>query len=400
MERLDQTYIFELGDRVRKGDSNAFAELFMALCERVYLYLMAMTGDEELSRRGVKAVFTEVLTELWTLKDIGLIMPWIMRCAFRFAEDNFSVKEQEENLLSRIMGLPLAESQILLMAGVQRLGFKETGDLLNVSGKTVRRFLKLANKHLSRNTEDSDMVLDAGNGGRHSYSWNHKMGGAESAKILRSIFDDNNVDPNTVPLESLKSYAVYRKERFSLQRGILLAVLIVFILMPVMFITPHFDVSYEKEGERGLPVYSIELRTLIPTQRVTATLLKHSLPVYEVGMREFTVEPIRNGKMTLEVELLNRQIKVTEVEVTDVDNKGPELVSNEILEDTFVINVRDSGIGVDYKGVYAKGKSGTVYTPVSASEEDGIIFAYPKEEWDIYIPDHIGNTLHLSLKFN
>ena len=161
MERLDQTYIYELGDRVRKGDSNAFAELFMALCERVYLYLMALTGDEELSRKGVETVFTEVLTELWNLKDIGLIMPWILRRAFRFAEDNATGLDRNEDMLSRIMSLPLAESQVLLMAGLQGMTLKETGDLLNISKGTVRRFLRLGNKHLSRNTEEAEQAAFA-----------------------------------------------------------------------------------------------------------------------------------------------------------------------------------------------------------------------------------------------
>ena len=64
----------------------------------------------------------------------------------------------------------------------------------------------------------------------------------------------------------------------------------------------------------------------------------------------------------------------------------------------FIIKVEDAGIGVDYRAVYAVGASGEVYYPLSSGEETGIVFEYPDEAWDIYIPDHIGNTLHLAIK--
>jgi hypothetical protein len=55
---------------------------------------------------------------------------------------------------------------------------------------------------------------------------------------------------------------------------------------------------------------------------------------------------------------------------------------------------------VDYREIYAVSASGEVHYPVKASEEEGVLFTYPDEAWDIYIPDHIGNTLHLSVKLH
>ena len=53
---------------------------------------------------------------------------------------------------------------------------------------------------------------------------------------------------------------------------------------------------------------------------------------------------------------------------------------------------------MDYREIWAMGASGTVYHPLETDEEKGeIVFAYPEEMWDVYIPDHIGNTLHLAL---
>ncbi|MBQ9063091.1 MAG: hypothetical protein IJ121_09770, partial [Eubacterium sp.] len=201
------------------------------------------------------------------------------------------------------------------------------------------------------------------------------------------------------PIEALSSYAVYRKERLSLQRGVLIAAMVLFLLLPALFILPEYQVIYEQEGVRGLPVYRIDVHSLLPVGRVTAAMRQHQLPVYEAGSRSFTVEPIRNGELTIEVALVNRQTVQTAEQVTGVDAESPQLTGSEVGDDTFLMYVEDAGIGVNYSGIYAVGESGAVYKPVSASAEEGVLFTYPDEAWDVYIPDHIGNILHLKVHF-
>ena len=201
-------------------------------------------------------------------------------------------------------------------------------------------------------------------------------------------------------LEALASYAVYRKERFSLQRGILIAAMILFLLMPFLFLLPDYEVDAVEKGERGLPVYTIQVHSLLPVGKVTAKINHHSLPVYEADADRDTVEPIRNGEMTVEVALINRQSLTSNYTVEDVDAKGPELSDSKVEENVVLLTVRDRGIGVDYREVYAVSETGALYYPISVNEEKGeIVFAYPEETWDVYIPDHIGNTLHLALTF-
>ena len=120
--------------------------------------------------------------------------------------------------------------------------------------------------------------------------------------------------------------------------------------------------------------------------------------MYEAGSKEFTVEPTRNGTLNINVELVNRQSVNGSHEVTAVDNKGPELLGSDTVDDRLIVKVKDSGIGVDYREIYAVGRSGKVYRPISADEDNGVIFEYPEEPWDLYVPDHIGNTLHLAVK--
>ena len=205
-------------------------------------------------------------------------------------------------------------------------------------------------------------------------------------------------DPNDLPMDTLSSYAVYRKERFTFQRAVIAIAMFVFLMIPLLFILPGYEVSVDETGERGLPVYTVEVRSLLPVSKVLASIRDHDLPVYEAGSKEYTVEPTRNGKLDISVELMNRQSVRSSHEVTAVDEKAPELSGSDTSGDRLIIKVKDSGIGVDYREIYAVGKSGKVYRPESSDEENGVIFDYPEEPWDLYIPDHIGNTLHLAVK--
>jgi len=86
-----------------------------------------------------------------------------------------------------------------------------------------------------------------------------------------------------------------------------------------------------------------------------------------------------------------------EYDVTEVDAEGPQLIGSEIEEGEVHLFVEDAGIGVDWRDIYARSSDGTLYYPVSYDEAEGeVVFEYPQENWDVYISDHIGNTLHLA----
>ena len=69
-----------------------------------------------------------------------------------------------------------------------------------------------------------------------------------------------------------------------------------------------------------------------------------------------------------------------------------------ISEDRKYMVIKPSG--VDYDGIYAVNGAGIRIQPAETDPDTGtVVFPYPEEAWDVYIPDHIGNTLHLALKF-
>jgi hypothetical protein len=294
----------------------------------------------------------------------------------------------------------------MLMSSIQVFTDDEIADLLNVGRRTVRRFVKAGRRHLSRNAHGGERDLPDRRAASRGASGTRKRPGAdatelttlETSEILDGVFSECGDEGNSIPMETISSYAVYRKERFTLQRVILAMALLVFMMLPLLFILPSYTVSVENTGDRGLPVYTVEVDSFLPVGRVLASIKEHALPVYEAGAREFTVEPTRNGNLDISVELINRQRVRTEYDVTSVDADGPELLGSETFDDGFLLKVTDAGIGVDYREIYAVSASGEVHYPVSADEENGVLFEYPSETWDVYIPDHIGNTLHLSVK--
>lgn len=406
-DRLDQSYLNGLVAEAKQGSSNAFAELFASVAGRQLYYLTRLSGSREEAVGMLPDVFANVYRRLPSLTKTDLFMPWICRIsALEYMKRaGHTVVDNADFNLSRILNLPLAESQIMLMSLVQGLSDDEIADLLNVGRRSVSRFIKIGRRHLTRNSLDSEKDIpqakaSAGKSGALRAADAFELTTLETSEILDTVFNTCGEEGNTVPMETISSYAVYRKERFTLQRVIVAMALLVFMMLPLLFVLPSYTVSVEERGDRGLPVYTVKVDSFLPVGKVFASIKDHALPVYEAGAREFTVEPTRNGSLDISVELINNQSASSELDVTTVDADGPELVDSETFKDGFKLAVSDAGIGVDYRDIYAVSASGKVHYPVVANEEEGVIFEYPDEAWDIYIPDHIGNTLHLSVKLN
>ena len=237
---------------------------------------------------------------------------------------------------------------------------------------------------MSKNTEQNQPMIDP----------------QQAAAVLEQIFEQCGVEPNSIPMEALSAYTVYRSERFHLQKGILVAMLTLFFLLPFLFVRARFTVDMQEDGVRKLPVYTVHVENILPVHSVKARQKNRMLPVYEADAKTFTIEPTRNGTLQISVALFNRQETTTVLKVEGVDRKGPAFTGSDVIDGMVYLYVEDDGIGVDYDGVYAANAAGTRVLPTETDPDTGtIVFPYPDEGWDVYIPDHIGNTLHLALKF-
>lgn len=219
-----------------------------------------------------------------------------------------------------------------------------------------------------------------------------------ASRILENVFIENQVEPNSVPLEVLTSYSNYRRERFSTQRTILVIIMVLFFILPFCFIPVSFSINSETDAHAANPTFSLHVETKMPVRRITATINGRNVPVYEVDAHVYSIEPDENGMMTVTVTLMNNQQETKSVEVSNVDVDAPLVVSNEIDNEYVYLYLSDSGSGINYEGIQAVSLDGTVFKPAFYNEATGCVaFAYPSESLNVFIPDYADNSLQLIL---
>lgn len=215
-------------------------------------------------------------------------------------------------------------------------------------------------------------------------------------KILESIFEKNQIEPNSIPLEVLTAYSSYRKERFSLQKSILAIIMLLFLMLPFLFIAPDFSLSTNDKKHTSTPVYEVNVDSFMPVARITATIDGHNLPVYEMDAHQYSIEPASNGRMKVTVTLMNKQQTTKYIEVTNVDVDAPVLVSTQWDNEHLYLTLSDPDSGINFSEVKAVNLNGSISIPTSYDEATGqIAFTYPSDSLNVYVPDNAGNTLQL-----
>lgn len=220
-----------------------------------------------------------------------------------------------------------------------------------------------------------------------------------ASKILENVFEKSDVEPNTIPLEVLTAYSSYRKERFALQRTIIVIVMVLFLLLPMLFIAPSFTVTTtDADTYTSTPSFQLKVDGFMPVSRVTATIDGRNIPVYEVDAHQYSVEPFTNGLMKVSVTLVNRQQLTRYITVGNVDTESPVIVSNDSDGENIYLNLSDADSGINYDKIKAIDTKGNMVLPVYCDKSSGRIgFAYPEDSLNVYIEDNAGNTLQLVL---
>ena len=212
-------------------------------------------------------------------------------------------------------------------------------------------------------------------------------------RILGNVFDACNKEHNSVPLEVLESYSRYRRDRYLLQKIIIILVLIAFFLLPVLFIPPSLSLMQNPEDNSK---YEVGVKSFLPVRRVTAVIDNHNISVYEIDDDLYSIEPTSNGILTITVTLVNNRSSEKQISVTNIDTTAPVLVSNNHDGKLFYLYFSDPDSGVDYEKISAVDASGQNVDPVAMDQETGCVtYAYPKDSLNIFIPDKAGNQLHL-----
>lgn len=218
----------------------------------------------------------------------------------------------------------------------------------------------------------------------------------DADKILENVFKESNVEPNSVPLEVLTAYSSYRKERFSLQRIVIVIIMVLFLLLPLLFVPVQFTIQANVKETEINPTYTLQVESRMPVKRITAEIDGRNIPVYEVDAQVYSIEPAINGKMKIMVTLINNQQSIQYVDVGNVDLETPVLTSTETKDGMVYLHLSDTGSGIDYANVRATSVEGEIVQPQVLDENEGCIaFPYPNGTLNVYIPDFAENVLQL-----
>ena len=217
-------------------------------------------------------------------------------------------------------------------------------------------------------------------------------------QMLSNVFEACDFEPNRVPLEVLQSYSHYRRERHILQKCIIVLVVLLFLMLPILFITANVEVSWVEGTPPGSPVIQGLAKSIVPVESITASIGDYALDVYQVSDGIYQIHPNANGTLLVTVTLTNKQFTEHKVEVTGVDVEPPVLVSSQLVDGELEIFFSDDISAIDFTTVYAVDPQAQVVYPLRHDPEAvSVTFAYPEDYLNIFVSDTCGNTLQLVL---
>ena len=217
-------------------------------------------------------------------------------------------------------------------------------------------------------------------------------------QILNEVFDACGHEKNTVPLNVLLSYANYRKEKYTLQKTLIIGVLLLFMLLPLLFITAKILVAVRMENENGNPVYEVTVAPYVPVESIQVMLNGRIVPVYKTSSHSFTIRPSDSGEMSVSITLFNKQTSTDVISVEDVDTTPPSLVSVDFEGDDILITLEDSDSGISFSEITLTGEISGETFAFTYDEEAGLVrISYPGEEVLLSVPDKRGNILTVQL---
>lgn len=220
-------------------------------------------------------------------------------------------------------------------------------------------------------------------------------------KLLANVFEACQQEPNTVPLQQLESYSIYRRERYGVQKILLIAVMLIFLNLPLAFLAPKLTVEKISAEDDIFPQYQIKVDSWLPVRLVAASVDGDGLTVTETAAKTYVTTPKHDGKMLVSVTLNNRQYAIAEVDVKGIDATAPRLLSHELTEDYITITLVDEGTGIDYSTLQVvKTMTGETVTPEIDEASNTIRIPVEKDDLNIYVCDRRGNELQLVLTLN
>lgn len=391
MARPDNFYINGLVDAAKRGSTEAFAELYAATVKSQFeLANYFLYGDEDHAEDIVREVYVTALYSLGELKEAGTFISELTKINFQLCcafSGEVNGQTRMGNIpLRQVLALPGAEAPAVYLRFQRGLSFKRIASALCMDEPAVIRCFRSGRRRLGTKS----LVR------RRRQQVEAAMLDSETAeRLLGEILEISSREASRVPYEELETYSVYRKERFGLQKALLLVLLAALLAVPFFFVAPDFSLDCTSESIGEFQDYKIVVNNLIPVKTVNASMGSKGIAVKQTGEGVYELKCDESGELKVNVTLSNGQYRVVSTEVETADTGAPVLISRKIENGKVVLEVKDSGIGIDYDGVYGV-EMGSGIERFPEDHGDGyIIFAFPKEKMSIFIPDMNGNTLQV-----
>ena len=169
--------------RAQEGDSDSFAELYLATYQQQFRFSYRYLQDEFLAQDALQETYILALKNLTTLRDPNVFVSWLnqinMRVCFaiyrrekrqelqmeRFELLNVLNQEnrgdldspevrtlkqdEQERLVKQIMQLPFSESQVIILRYFRGMKLEEVAELMQISLSSVKRYLESCRKKLA-----------------------------------------------------------------------------------------------------------------------------------------------------------------------------------------------------------------------------------------------------------
>lgn len=184
MADLDYNYLAELVLRAQEGDSDSFAELYLATYQQQFRFSYRYLQDEFLAQDALQETYILALKNMTTLRDPHVFVSWLnqinMRVCFSIyrrekrqelqmeryellnvrnienrgdldSPEFRAVKQDEqERLIKQIMQLPFSESQVIILRYFRGMKLEEVADMMQISLSSVKRYLESGRKKLAQ----------------------------------------------------------------------------------------------------------------------------------------------------------------------------------------------------------------------------------------------------------
>lgn len=216
-------------------------------------------------------------------------------------------------------------------------------------------------------------------------------------QMLENIFILCDKAPNTVPLKTLIAYSNYRQERFSMQRTVIIVLLVLFMLLPFLFISPQVKLTRMDTAPNENPSYQITVTPSLPVRHIVAYIHNAPQPIYEQGGNVYTLQPSRNGSLVVETTLFNLQKTREVIAVWGVDFGNPQLFRVRHTGGSVLLFFKDVVSDIHAAAISVTDPQGHSVPFQYDTDTDCLTVAHTDQDLHISVPDTRGNVLQLVL---